>query len=460
MILNPEFRRNLWIQFTSTRVMVGALIVGLLLTSSLAIDFALTQRAFVPDITAYVARWLAIAILLFWAGRNAAGAVLREIRGRTWDAQRLSTLHPWGMAWGKLFGSTSLAWVMALICAAVYLVTDLMVGGPARTPAAVIATVFSVLGYGLVCQATGMLGSLARLSGRPGERGGGTTLAHAFGLVATGLLGAFVFWALENEARWFGFEIGPRALRLITIWFFGLWAVVGVYRRMRRELQMRSTPWAWLLFLATFVVYGEGLAYGRGQPEIALLLPCWLLALMLWAVTLIEAKDPLSLRQSLQRFGRGQWRDGATLVPLWLVTYIVFTIAIAVSIVLAAGGTVSLRILRIPGEPQADTMLILIGLLLFLTRDVLIVQILSLGREANLAGISGAVIWFVSYFAIPAVLIAGKQTHLLGLAVPTGQGGWLIAVLPAAVQAAICVVLFAWRWRAYWRENAAKAPAA
>jgi hypothetical protein len=453
---NPEFRRNLWIQFTGTRVMVGALIVGLLLISSLAIDVALTQRNFVPDITAFVARWLAIAILLFWAGHNAAGAVLREIRGRTWDAQRLSTLHPWAMAWGKLFGATSLPWVAALICAVAYLVSDLLVGGPGRTPGTVIAVVFGVLGYGLVCQATGMLGSMARLSGRPGERGGGTTLAHAFGLVATGILAAYIYWAIENEGRWFGFEIGTRALRLITIWFFALWAVVGVYRRMRRELQMRSTPWAWLLFLATFVVYGEGLAYGRGQAEIALALPAGLVAVMLWAVTLIEAKDPLSLRQSLQRFGHGYWRDGATLVPLWLVTYIVFVIVAGVSIVLASGGGA----IHIPGQPQAEVLLMLVGMLLFLTRDVLIVQILALGREANLAGISGAVIWFVSYFAIPAVLIAGQQQHLLGLTVPTGQGGWLIAVLPAAVQAAICVVLFAVRWRAYWHENAAKAPAA
>jgi len=28
------------------------------------------------------------------------------------------------------------------------------------------------------------------------------------------------------------------------------------------------------------------------------------------------------------------------------------------------------------------------------------------------------------------------------------------------VQAVICLVLFVWRWRVYWRENAAKAPAA
>lgn len=455
MIGNPEFRRNLWIQFSSTRVLVASLLTGLLLVCTLAVDYGLTRNRFIPDITGFVAYWLALVILLFWAGRQAAGAVLREIRGRTWDAQRLSTLRPWSMAWAKLFGVTSLAWLMALICVGVTIAAEAF----QRPLRIVLAGALALIGYGLVCQATGMLASLARLSGRPGERGGGTTLAHVVGMVATGLLAAFVYWGLGNEGRWFGVEIGRQGSELLTIWFFALWAIVGVYRRMRRELQMRSAPWAWLLFLATFVAYGEGLAYGRGQPEIALLLPAGLLAVMLWTVTLIEAKDPLSLRQSLQRLGRGQGRDAATLMPLWLVTYAVFALVVAVSIVLGAGGSVSLRVLRIPGEPASETLLILVATLLFLTRDVLIVQILSLGRDASLAGVAGGMAWFVLYFAVSAVLIAGKQTALLGLVLPTGQGGWLLGVLPAAAQVAICLALFIWRWRAYWRENAAKAPA-
>ena len=454
--MNPEFRRNLWIQFTSTRVLVASLLTGLLLVCALAVDYGLTRRAFVPDITGFVAYWLAAAILVFWAGRQAAGAVLREIRGRTWDAQRLSTLHPWSMAWAKLLGVTSLAWLMALISAAAYLAADSF-QRPFRVVAAGGA---ALIGYGLVCQAAGMLASLARLSGRPGERGGGTTMAHVVGMVATGLLAAFIYWGLGNEGRWFGLDIGRQGLELLTIWFFALWAVAGVYRRMRRELQMRSAPWAWLLFLVTFVVYGEGLAYGRGQPEAALLLPAGLLAVMLWTITLIEAKDPLGLRQSLQQMRRGRWRDGATLVPLWLVTYVVFALAVAASIALGAGGSVSLRFLRIPGEPAAETLVILVATLLFVTRDVLIVQALALGRDAALAGVSGGMAWFVLYFAVPAVLIAGRQMQLLGIVLPTGQGGWLLGVLPAAAQAALCLALFAWRWRAYWRENAAKAPAA
>jgi len=456
VIANPEFRRNLWIQFTSTRVLVAAMLTGLLLVCALAVDYGLTRRAFVPDITGFVAYWLGAAIVVFWAGRQAAGAVLREIRGRTWDAQRLSTLHPWTMAWGKLFGATSLAWFMALVCIAAYLAADAY----QRPLRAVLAGAAALIGYGVVCQATGMLASLARLSGRPGDRGGGTTVAHVAGMIAAALLAAFVYWGLGNEARWFGHAIGREGLVPLTIWFFALWAVAGVYRRMRRELQMRSAPWAWLLFLVTFVVYGEGLAYGRGQPEIALLLPAGLLAVMLWAITLIEAKDPLALRQSVQNLARGRWSDGIALLPLWLVTYAAFGLAVLGAIASGAGGPVSLRALQIPGAPVSDTLLILIAALLFLTRDVLIVQALALGRDAGLAGVSGGMAWFVLYFAVPAVLVAGRQTDLLGIVLPTGQGGWQLGVLPAAAQAALCLVLFAVRWRGYWRENAAKAPAA
>jgi hypothetical protein len=88
------------------------------------------------------------------------------------------------------------------------------------------------------------------------------------------------------------------------------------------------------------------------------------------------------------------------------------------------------------------------------------VQILTLGRESNLAGLTGAVSWFVLYVAVPAVFVAGQQTRLLGLVVPTGQGGWMICLLSAGAQALVCLIIVTWRWRAYWRENAAKAPTA
>jgi hypothetical protein len=328
-----------------------------------------------------------------------------------------------------------------------------------RPLAIVAASVAGLLGYGLFCQATGLLASLARLTGRPGERGGSTTLAQAIGLGATLVLGAFVIWALANEGRWFGYAIGGEALRLVTIWLFALWAVVGVYRRMRRELQMRSAPWAWLLFLATIVAYAEGLAYDRGAPQVALLLPAGALLLMLWTMLLIEAKDPLTLRQCLQAVGSGRWGEAAMLVPLWLVTYLSF-VAVVVACLAMAAGNGPLHGFHLSGHLDVDTGLVLLGAILFATRDLLIVLTMTLGRDGGLAGLYGAIFWFVLYLAVPAVFVAGQQSKLLAAFLPTGQGGWLLCLAPAAGEALLALLVFAWRWRAYWRENAARAPAA
>lgn len=453
---NPEFRRNLWIQFSSTRVLVGGLLTGLLLACALSLDLALTgQTKFEPTVLTYTARWVAIAILVVWAGYQAAGAVVGEVRQRTWDAQRLSTIHPWSMAWGKLFGATALAWTLALISALTYAVAQAYKG----PSGGIVWVLGAMLGYGVVCQATGLLASLARLSGRPGERGGSAILALALGLLATALLAAYANWALDGAGRWYGIRLGEEALRLVTIWFFALWAIVGVYRRMRRELQMRGLPWAWMLFLVTLVVYGEGLAYGRGQPLLAVLLPTAILMIMLWAMLLIEAKDPLTLRQSLGWMRAGQWSTALKLVPLWLVTYVVFAAVVAVSAVVAATTAPPSTVITPVGLVSTDPLLILVAAFLYLTRDTLLVQTLTLGREGHMAGVAFLGLWFVLYFAVPAVFIAGEGSRLLGLVLPTGQGGWMMCLLPIGAQVLAFLVLYLWRWRAFWRQNAAKVPA-
>lgn len=448
MNLNPEFRRNLWIQFGETRVLIAGLITGMIVLTAVALDVALAgARNVVPNITIYVSLWTAVVILLLWGGRQAAGAVLREIHGRTWDAQRLSTMHPWSMAWGKLFGATSLAWTVGLACLIAYAVAALWF----PRPEAYALNAVAMIGYAVFCQATGLLASLARLSGRPGDRGGSTTVAQLVALLATALLASYVVWALQDQASFFGFRIGEDALRLLTIWFFALWAVVGVYRRMRRELQMRNVPWAWLLFLVMLALYAEGLAYGRQPTQLALVLPATITMIVLWSITIIEAKDPLALRQSGAALRAGRWREAGTLVPLWLVTYVFFALIVAISLAAAFGSAA--RHLPIPRDMAVDTVLVLAGAFLFLTRDVFIVQSFIFGREGQFAGAYGALISFVLYFAFPIVFIAGEQRHLLGAFWPTGQGGWMICLLPAAIEAALAIGVFMWRRRKYWREN-------
>jgi hypothetical protein len=358
------------------------------------------------------------------------------------------------MAWGKLFGTTSLSWTVGLACLIAYVVAALWFPRPESYVLGALATI----GYAIFCQATGLLASLARLSGRPGDRGGSTTVAQIVALLATGLLGAFTVWALQDQGSFFGLRIGEDALRLLTIWFFALWAIIGVYRRMRRELQMRNVPWAWLLFLIALALYAEGLAYGRQPPQLALLLPTTVTMLVLWSIAVIEAKDPLALRQSGNALRAGRWREAGTLVPLWLLTYVFFAIIVAICLVAAVASPA--RYFNVPRDLPMDTVLVLAAAFLFLTRDVFVIQCFMFGREGQFAGAYGALISFVLYFAVPVVFIAGEQRHLLGAFWPTGQGGWALCLLPAAIEAAVAVGVYVWRRRKYWRENAPVAPAA
>jgi hypothetical protein len=36
----------------------------------------------------------------------------------------------------------------------------------------------------------------------------------------------------------------------------------------------------------------------------------------------------------------------------------------------------------------------------------------------------------------------------------------MLCLLPVAGEVFLCALLFAWRWHAYWRENAARSPTA
>ena len=121
--MNPEFRRQLWLGFSTTRVVVLPLL--------LVACFAAAYTASNSD----AARTLAItgavlfAVLVFGMGTFAAGASVNdEVTDRTWDQQRMSAMQPWAMTWGKLGGASAYAWSGGALCLAVAVPAGLMGG--------------------------------------------------------------------------------------------------------------------------------------------------------------------------------------------------------------------------------------------------------------------------------------------------------------------------------------------
>ena len=105
--MNPELRRNLWLQFSLLRLIAAPVAIGIvLLLVWLVSAHSLTA-------VATSAEWFYLLIVLLWGTRRAADLVAEEIAGGTWDSQRMSALGAWQMTWGKFIGGISYVWYAA-----------------------------------------------------------------------------------------------------------------------------------------------------------------------------------------------------------------------------------------------------------------------------------------------------------------------------------------------------------
>ena len=123
---NPEFKRNLWLSF-STHRLIG--MPSLLALTFLAIILA-DQQDQVADNLYTASISLFIFIVWLWGARNANATIVDELRDKTWDQQRMSALDPWTMTWGKLFGSTSFNWYGGLMCMAIIVTSGITAEKP------------------------------------------------------------------------------------------------------------------------------------------------------------------------------------------------------------------------------------------------------------------------------------------------------------------------------------------
>lgn len=473
---NPEFRRNLWVEFSLTRVLAAGLPIGLVL-AMVAFSEVYVYSAQDPrprggldmGTTVWVSRVLAYVVLIAWGGWNAATAVPREINGRTWDAQRMSTLGAWAMAWGKLFGATAYVWLMGAICLATY-----VVAGSFQEPLGpLVLKALSIAGVGVFCQSVAMLAGLVRLSGRGVEKIGVGVLSMLVMLVAGTLLMSLRQFGLDT-GRWYGFAIGPAWLGIAVAWFFAVWGVIGVYRRMRRVLMFRSPPWVWLIFLATLAAFVVGLVHGGmtapgseigaalraaglNAAPTATIAAGWTVGFVLYALLITETRDPIGLRHGLTLMRRGRFGAALENCQLWFVTYLVFLAACAVQIVVFAATPAAA-----PGGRFAaflpDFAVVVVASALFATRDTIIALLFSLSQDYKLAGVYTFGILFILYVAFPILLLLPGMRPFAGVFYPVGIGDWTVSLLPIGIQVGLGLVLLAWRWRAYWRRYAATAP--
>lgn len=308
--MNPELERLLWLEASGRRLLWAAVALAAIYGATLL----LVGESPLPKVQAFGAAGAVVfgACAFLWAPRAAANAVLEEVRERTWDFQRQSALGAWELTFGKLAGATALPWA----CAAS--------GVVALAPAAVARNGWSggalsigwLIAAAVLVQAFSLLITLlairrARISGRATASGGvlGGLVLGGFLLWTAGSTdsfrnGAGLEWlrllqADEGLAAWWGLITPAPALRLAAVLVLACLAGAGAWRAMRLELQMRTVPLVWPVFLCVVALLAGGAPYLAEGLGSSLQAGGLALCLSAYAAAFAEPLDHARLRRLL-----------------------------------------------------------------------------------------------------------------------------------------------------------------
>lgn len=449
--MNPEFRRNLWLEFSSHRLAA--------MPAVLALVFALAYLTGGMDALTYAGQAALVVFLLLWGSRLAADAVLGEVAAQTWDGQRLSAIGPWAMTWAKLLGSTSYAWYGALLALPAALLSIPQHGA---------ATVLALLAAGILAQAVALLASLLFLQVQERRFRMDVTVCQTLGILA-GLAGLTVSFDGTPDS-WYGLDVSEIHFGLMTAFGWCIWAILGIWRQMRIELRFRGSPWVWLCFVlylcgyyAGFAIAGDPapgtpapvlpgdlLVHGPSAVAMAPLLVAFGLALgVTYLAAYFEPKSVVALRRWGAALRAGDRHGAADGVPAW-------TVSAAVAALLAA-----VLVVAMPAGPS----ILIVAVLLFATRDIALLYLLTLDPTRRRGQMVVLLYLAVLYGLLPSLMAGLGAEAAMVLFWPVlpdrsmvGDGlSWTVAVTLVLAGPAVQAGLVVWLLRRRWRRLQAAA---
>jgi hypothetical protein len=443
--MNPEFRRNLWLEFNDHRLVALPVILGAIFL----LVFMFNGRQF-DQVTGMLAAFLYIVLVFLWGTRLAAESVLEEVNNRTWDLQRMSAIGAWQMAWGKLFGSTSYAWYGAIICLGVYGVSYAGI----LPPAALLVAVVLYVGSGVLAHAICLLASLQAIQRRRAF-GRAQVMSYQFlGLICAlpllyaGLSG-YGADGLYRGTTWYGKTFPLSVTMVLALAAFVVWSLVGVYALMRVELQQRNKPWLWLGFVVFAMIYFAGVRYVPWNvPAVLAPLPSGPTAaygvalIATYIMVLSEAKDRVHFRRLGYFYRTRQWGEVFDMAPRSVLTLPILVI-VGTAVAMLSNVTVLRDVLSV-----VDVRGAVIAGMLFVLRDVAFIYFMSLGYTDG-RGDGRAFLYLVLlYTVVPALLSALHLTPLVAFFWPQYGQGPVLTLGPIVIEVVGILYLLRRRWRA------------
>jgi len=433
--MNPELQRHLWLEFSPHRLIATPALILLVALLALAVTDGDGFRS-----VAIAAAYGFLTLVTLWGTHSAASSMLEEVRGRTWDTQRMSSIDPWAMTWGKLAGATAFTWYGGAICLALFIVA-----GTGRLEVEVLKTAAVMLAGSVLLHAVALNIALigAQKGVAPRVPGG-----LVFFLLVLVLIGPSIGFVTESKgvAHWWGFLFQRLDFALASLVVFAAWAAFGAYRSMCSELQSRTVPWALAAFLAFMALYLAGFLVfkkPRTLDPVEAVLACGLGVSLVVEYLLLfsERSGPMTLRRLMARTERRQWRRALEELPGWPIA-LAIALACAIGLFLFASVEGPLHKVRGAG----------LGIALFAVRDAALLHIFAFARQPKRVEAVTLLYLGLLYWLVPTLLDAMGAQVLARIVLPNvlaENSGVALAVI--AAQAALAVAIAAWRWRRNYR---------
>lgn len=409
-ILSPELHRHLWVRMTP-----GAMLAFPIL-SALVIWIVTAQDDMWPANLGGLAVVVFCVAVYLWGCLEAASSFREEMRAKTWDFQRMSSIGPWPLAMGKLFGATSYCWYIGALMLAVfvYCCVHFNINSPDAPSSSLPATVSELYLVVVFLVLAGVLGQMTafRLAMDNMRGSGGATGAGLMGMfvsyaaseparwVLSGTAGRFKYFGIKGQAEWWGMTFSLEHLYLFSCLLMLYFLIAAIYRQMRVELQFRNTPVVWGIFNLVMIAYVSGFVADMMDDarECAAMVGCvgfFLTAFFCYSMLLSHSYDLATYKRLTLAVRNGQWLRAAENTPRWIVSGALMLMAFVMTVLIAPADS---------DNPHMFTFMACI--MLFMARDGLVLHAVTMRARDARGGTFFLICYYLSvYLILPFFLL-------------------------------------------------------
>ncbi|MGN7612798.1 hypothetical protein ACQZV8_12015 [Magnetococcales bacterium HHB-1] len=470
---NPEFKRYLWLELSPVRLVIMPITLSLLFALYLLIasDSNGLEMDFSWQLQEQFGVRVFYVLVFLWGARQAADAVWREVADHTWDWQRLSSLSPWTLTWGKLLGSSIFSWYGALLC--LLLAAHAMVNNDLLSWDRTLILLIWLLLCGIMAQALSLLTSTqsAMKVGSVSKRHVSVHFFIGLAVLPIAIIGFEMLRASPEEReiiQWYTYTIDLGLFFFFSGLFYCFWAVVGAARTIGQALKTRETFSVWAIFVILTLLYVGGFFYQgidamdmplHGVSRIGLVLfGMTLFSISLTQiVALIEAKDIMVFRAMHQGIEQKNWLLVWQVFPCWGQTLLVSAVVLIIALIFP-----SLEQITLEGRLYEVGMLqwSIVGVFFLLLRDMGVLVLLHLLPKIKRPDSAMLFYLVMVYIVLPSFVDVAGLTYLTVAFFPYKQGfaptymGGSLSSSAIAVGVPLFEALVVWQfsWQ-HWQQR-------